>query len=207
MMPAAAGPSRVRFLAQVGGDGTTAGRWGITGDVWIDGDGALPRALRWVRGVAAHGAVAGALHGVLAGLVSFLVGGGVGGGGPVGEVLVMFGTFGLAVGLAFGLAIGLLTVPVVLTADRVDAWSRLRLPIVAVPAVAMVVLALVLVPFWPRDPDGGRSLGSLVETLVWFHAGPACWVAASMRRLTRRWQARSPIASRGRAVPPGHHAG
>ncbi len=169
------------------------GRWVTAGDAWIDGDGVLPRSLRWVGSVAAHGAVAGALHGVLAGLVSLLVGEG-GGGGPVAEVLAMFGTFGLGVGLAFGLAIGLLTAPAVLTADRLDAWSRLRVPIVAVPTAAMVVVALVIVPFWPLDPDGGRGPGPLVETLVWFHAGPACWVAASLHRLTTQWQARSPTS-------------
>lgn len=188
------------------GDGTTVGRWVITRDASIVGRGTLARALAWVGRVTGHGAVAGTLHGVLAGLVSFLVAGG-GGGGLAGDLLAMLGSFGLAVGLAFGLAIGLLTVPVVVMADRLDAWPRLRIPLIAVPTAAMVVIALVIVPLESVTHGRGFSMAALVEALVWFHVGPACWVAASLRRLTRQWQATAAAAGHGRAVPPGHHAG
>lgn len=140
-------------------------------------------ALRWVRDVSVRGAGAGAVHGVVGGTVSAAVDPKV---IPIWDLLALVAAFGVVIGLAVAMVVGTLTAPAAVLATVRGQGRWLRPLTVAVPAAALVAVAITTVPVWPLVGEG-RTPGVLVENLVWWHAGPACWAALVLFRLSGRW--------------------
>lgn len=141
---------------------------------------------RWIWSLAVRGLIGGVVHAVVAMIVSLLLQGGEGAAdlpGMLGVVSVIGGV----VGLALAVIIGLLTAPAAVRAAVRGNWGRFRPWVIALPTAALIAVAVVLEPPRPSEPVDPFVLSDLLEGLVWFYAGPACWAGVFLYRLTARW--------------------
>lgn len=141
---------------------------------------------RWILALAARGVVGGVAHAVLATTLSALIQAGDGLGDLPG-VMAMTAVIGAVVGGVIAVCVGLATAPAAARAASRGSWGRMRPWVIGIPAAAIVVAALAVVPPWPTEPVDPFVLSDFLVSTVWFYAGPACWAGWFLYRLTDRW--------------------
>lgn len=149
---------------------------------------------RWVAALAVRGLFGGVTHAVVATVVSAAIQLGEGA-GDVPGLLAVGALVGAVVGVMLATIVGLVTAPMAIRAVARGGWGRMRPWVIGLPAAAIIVMALFIAPPWPTEPVDPFILSDFLMSVVWLYAGPACWAAWFLYRLTGRWP-RQPAGSR-----------